>query len=110
MGGSEVSNGGFHQLFTNSTGVLLPEAIIGFRAMQLDALAGIASEAASFFGHDYPREQMPRIAALERHSVRSEPDSWNPFEECDEKFYAALGLERDEDAYTSKADLYAKHA
>ena len=31
---SEVCNGGFHQLFTNPTGVLVPEAVTGFRSMQ----------------------------------------------------------------------------
>ena len=107
---SEVCNGGFHQLVTNPTGVLLPEAIVGFRAIQLDELAEIASDACSFFGQAYPREQMSRIEALERFGALSEPDSWNPFEEADERFFAALDLEEDRDAYTSSADVYAKNS
>jgi hypothetical protein len=105
---SEVCNGGFHQLVTNPTGVLLPEAIVGFRAMQLEELAGIAAEARSFFGQDYPRDQMKRIEALERYAARSDPDNWNPFTESDDRFYAALDSDGAQDAYTSKADLYAR--
>ena len=106
---SEVSNGGFHQLFTNPTGVLLPEAIIGFRAMGLDELANIASEASSFFDQAYPRDQEPRIEALELYaSHRQDQDDWNPFEQLDDRFYAALNLESEEDSYTSKANVYAE--
>jgi hypothetical protein len=107
---SEVCNGGFHQLVTNATGVLLPEAIVGFRAIQLDEIAEIASEACSFFGQTYPREQVSRIEALERFAALSEPDSWNPFEEADDRFYAALALKEDRDAYTSSADSYAENS
>jgi hypothetical protein len=107
---SEVCNGGFHQLFTNPTGVLIPEAVTGFRSMGLVALADIASEAASFFGHSYPREQTPRIEALERYAARSgNPDDWNPFDQLDDQFYLALGLEGEQDAYTSAANAYAKN-
>src|SRR5215207_7115219 len=101
---SEVCNGGFHQLFTNLTGVLVPEAVTGFRSMALVELGDITSEAASFFGHSYPREQMPRIEALERYAARSgSPDNGNPFDHFDDRFYSALDLESEQDAYTSRA-------
>ena len=32
---SEVFNGGFHQFFSNPTGVLAPEAVSGFKAIGL---------------------------------------------------------------------------
>jgi hypothetical protein len=105
---SEVCNGGFHQLFTNPTGVLVPEAVTGFRSMGLVELADITAEAASFFSDAYPREQMPRIEALERYAASSrDPDDWNPFDRLDDQFYSALDLGGEEDAYTSKADAYA---
>ena len=104
---SEVSNGGFHQLFTNPTGVLVPEAISGFRAMGLAELADIVAEAAAFFGADYPREQMSRIEALDRYAATSgDPDDCNPFDRFDERFYDALDLKSGEDAYTRKANAY----
>ena len=105
---SEVCDGGFHQLFTNSTGVLVPEAVTGFRSMGLVQFADITAEAASFFSGTYPREQMLRIEALERYASSSgSPDDWNPFDRLDDQFYSALDFESEQDAYTSKADAYA---
>ena len=105
---SEVCNGGLHQLFTNPTGVVVPEAVAGFRAMGLAELADILSEAAAFFGPAYPREQMARIDALDRYAERTgDPDDWNPFEQLDDRSYDALDLEAEEDAYTARADAFA---
>jgi len=106
---SEVCNGGFHQLFTNPTGVLVPEAITGFCSMGLIELADIASEACSFFGQIYPRERAGRIEALERFAAHSgSPDNWNPFVQLDERFYSTLNLEEEQDRYTEKANIYAE--
>jgi hypothetical protein len=105
---SEVCSGGFHQLFTNPTGVLVPEAVSGFRSMGLVQLAEIVSEACSFFGQAYPRDQTSRIEALDRYAASSgSPDDWNPFDRFDDQFYSALDLRGEEDAYTRNADLYA---
>lgn len=105
---SEVCNGGLHQLFTNSTGVVIPEAIAGFRSMALPELAAIVTEAARFFGEPFPRDQARRIEALERYERgQTDPDDWNPFAELDERFYAALGPDDGEDAYVASADRYA---
>jgi hypothetical protein len=108
---SEVSNGGFHQLFTNPTGLLVPEAIGGFRSMGLADLADITAEASLFFGRTYPREQESRIEALEAYAAQAvDEDDWNPFEELDDRFYAALEIETGQDTYTSRADVYATGA
>ena len=105
---SEVCNGGLHQLFTNSTGVVVPEAIAGFRSMGLPELAAIVTEAARFFGDPFPRDQARRIEALERYDrAETDSDDWNPFVELDERFYAALGPDDEEDAYVAAADRYA---
>ncbi len=47
---SEVRNGGFHQFFSNTTGLLAPEALAGFRAVGLAELAEILAAAMDFFG------------------------------------------------------------
>ena len=108
---SEISNGGFHQLFTNPTGVLVPEAISGFESMGLDEVGAILREASSFFGNDYPREQGTRIQALDRYAARSRnPDAWNPFEQLDERFYSALEAEDGADVYVERANAYASAA
>ena len=105
---SEVSNGGFHQLFTNPTGLLVPEAIGGFRSMGLADLADITASACSFFAQPYPREQVSRIEALESYAARAiSEDDWNPFQDLDERFYVALELESSRDTYTTGADAYA---
>src|SRR4051794_27697626 len=52
---SEVCNGGFHQFFGNSTGVLAPEAVEGIRAMGLTVWADILAAAMQLFGTPYPR-------------------------------------------------------
>src|SRR5438105_3105405 len=51
---SEVRNGGLHQFFSNSTGVLAPEALVGFRAIGITEWADIVAEAMRFFGESYP--------------------------------------------------------
>ena len=106
---SEVCNGGFHQLFTNPTGVVVPEAISGFNSMGLVELCEIVSQASSFFGDNYPREQIVRIQALDRYAARSgNPDDWNPFETLDDQLYTALENEDEGDAYTCRANAYAE--
>ena len=105
---SEICNGGFHQLFTNPTGVLVPEAISGFDSMGLGELGAIVWEASSFFGDNYPREQAIRIQALDQYAARSRnPDDWNPFEQLDDRFYSALEPVVGIDAYVSRANAYA---
>lgn len=109
---SEVCNGGFHQLFTNPTGVLVPEAVDGFRSMGLLEMAAITSEALRFFGGTYPREQLQRIEALDSYAEGfGDADDWNPFKQLDERFYNALqaGSGKD-DAYTCAAEQYAGEA
>src|ERR1700722_15197167 len=50
---SEVCNGGLHQFFSNTTGLLAPEALEGFRAIGLTDCAEILAEAMKFFGSPY---------------------------------------------------------
>src|SRR5580704_9011076 len=54
---SEVCNGGFDQFFSNSTGVLAPEAIEGFKAIGQNLVAVIIQEACCLFGEPFPRER-----------------------------------------------------
>ena len=97
---SEVRNGGFHQFFSNSTGVLAPEAAAGFRAIGLPECADLVVEAMKHFEVPYPRKQEERAGKLE-------PDS-DPFEIIDDRFFDAMrneGFEKAADAYASKSSL-----
>lgn len=57
---SEMSNGGILQFFDNPTGVLAPEAVIGFRHMELPQLGELLENAMKVLGNIYPREQNVR--------------------------------------------------
>lgn len=99
---SEVCNGGFHQFFTNPTGVLAPEALDGFAAVGRLDLAELLRSAMSFFGPDYPRAQSVRAEALSDRTGTSRKD-WDPFFATDDKFYACLR----QHSFEESADTYA---
>ena len=61
---SELHNGGLLQLFFNSTGVLMPEAIEGFSAIGMPKLSATLTEAAALLGRKYPRDRDERWDAL----------------------------------------------
>ena len=99
---SEVCNGGFHQFFSNPTGILAPEAVEGFRAIGLDDCAAVIEEAIQFFGKGYPREQEERSEILD--SIEgSEEEEWNPFFKLDDRFYKLV----EGDRFLKAADEYA---
>jgi uncharacterized protein DUF4375 len=99
---SEVCNGGFHQFFTNSTGVVAPEAAQGFRAINMSAIAEILERAMAVFGTPYPRAQEARHQLLS--SIPGETrGEWDPFIALDDAFYEAKGG----DVLYDAADAYA---
>src|SRR5690606_38992919 len=65
---SEVRNGGFDQFFANSTGVLAPEAELGFKAIGMPNAAAVIAEQMAWFGPVYPREREDRERKLEKGS------------------------------------------
>lgn len=62
---SEIMNGGLGQFFSNSTGVLAPETVEGFKKLGMPKCASILSEAMKFFGENYPRERAIRNSVLD---------------------------------------------
>jgi len=82
---SEVSNGGFHQFFFNSTGMLGPEAVDGFRLLGLPELAARVLDAFRFAGLEpYVRAREERCELLPDYDDRS--SEWYAL---NEKFYEA---------------------
>jgi Domain of unknown function (DUF4375) len=61
---AEVHNGGLLQLFWNETGVLVPEAIEGFKVIEMGRTAAILTRAALLLGSAYPRDRNDRWDAL----------------------------------------------
>ncbi len=101
---SEVCNGGLHQFFANSTGVLAPESLEGFRAIGLKKLAAILAEAMQFFGPRYPRDREERSRLLPRADGRKRRE-WDPFFRLDKRFFKWLDADRD--GWKHAANAYA---
>jgi hypothetical protein len=100
---SEVCNGGFHQFYSNPTGVLAPEAVRGFEALGLLEAAGVVAKTMEYFSQPYPREQQDRLASLV--VVPGAPRrEWDPFYERDLEFYEAIDSEHN--GYERSADIY----
>lgn len=106
---SEVCNGGFHQFFINPTGILAPEAVLGYVAIGLNDCAELIKEAISFFGELYPREREKRQEIL--YSIPGETrEEYDPFYKLDEQFYKCTGTNSMDSEYRFEmmADEYAR--
>ncbi len=100
---SEVRNGGFHQFFSNTTGLLAPEALDGFLAIGAVEWAEILTEAMKHFGTPYPRARDDREVFLPMRQRRVS-DGWDPFHQLDEHFYEWA------DNWDDAANAYAEKA
>jgi Domain of unknown function (DUF4375) len=98
---SEICNGGFHQFFGNSSGVLAPEAVEGFREIGQAQVAALIEKAMSLFGSVYPRDRKERQARLTG-GVESSLDA------LDETFYSLI--DSDGGGFAAAADRYAAAA
>jgi Domain of unknown function (DUF4375) len=96
---SEIYNGGFNQFFANSTGVLAPEAVRGFRAIGQVQTAAVVQRAMERFGRVYPRGRDERFAVAESVEEFS-------FDDLDEEFYRYL--ESEQGGFENAADSYAE--
>jgi hypothetical protein len=52
----EIGNGGFTQFFWNSSGIVAPEAVRGFRMLGMPRSADIVERAMLHLGHPFPRD------------------------------------------------------
>ena len=86
---SEVCNGGFHQFFSNPTGVLAPEAHKSFLVLDLRDAAALIDQAIRFFGDKYPREQDVRCAMLDTIPGKRR-EEYDPFFTLDSLYYKLL--------------------
>lgn len=95
---SEVCNGGFHQFFHNSTGVLAPEAVHGFRAIGQWKVAEVVQASMDLLGSPYPRDRRMRALVLAGFTTRK-------FQAFDRQFYSLIGTESG--GFEQAADQYA---
>lgn len=64
---SEVWNGGIEQFFSNSTGVLAPEAVTGFNKLGMPKAAEALAQGMAWFGSPYPRQRDVRTIKLDNY-------------------------------------------
>jgi len=105
---SEVNNGGFSQFFSNSTGVLAPEAVQAFRAIGMPQVADAIQRAMALFGPNYPRDRGKREDALEAHWEAGGEHADDPFETVDKLFFSLIDSENG--GFESSADCFAAAA
>jgi hypothetical protein len=105
---AEVCNGGFHQFFFNSTGVLAPESVAAFTKIGLPELGELVSAAMDKLGVPYPRDREQRQTALESLGLDGEDDEFDSFSSMDAKFYDLIASEGG--GWETAADRYAETA
>ncbi|MFN0197341.1 MAG: DUF4375 domain-containing protein [Planctomycetaceae bacterium] len=101
---SEVFNGGLYQFFFNTTGLLAPDALDGFRGIGLQEWSEVLDEAMRYFGTPYPRERKLRLVKLPEARSRNRED-WDPFLALDERFNK--WADEEHDRWELAADSYA---
>lgn len=105
---AEVNNGGFFQLFWNSTGILAPTAVKGLIALKLPQLAALVDQAVSWFGPRFPMGWEERRATLSPLAASSASrEIWDPFIQLDSHFYSLQ--ETEGGGLDAAMDLYASH-
>ena len=82
---AEVLNGGLEQFFLNDTGVLAPEAVQAFYALNAPKLAQSLEKSMSIFGSEYPRNKELRQSVLTS-VLASCTDPEQLFDALDEEF------------------------
>jgi hypothetical protein len=83
---SEVHNGGFLQLFWNSTGIIVPDAIEAYKTIGMPILASLLEQAVQPLGLPYPIEREDRLDALLQASGLNEAELAAIFKTAD-NFY-----------------------
>ncbi len=104
-GKADIDNGGFHQFFSNGTGVVAPEMIEWFERAGLTETASIVKEATAVFGKVFPRSQKLRRKFLASFHGETRAD-WDPFLKLDARFYASLPYNKE--VFDAAADRWLR--
>ncbi len=105
---SEVRNGGLHQFYLNPTGIVAPEAVIGFAKIRMDKTSRLLERSMLFFNKPYPRSRVKRTELLDAFAIHSGSEfrrEADPFFMLDEIFMDLL--ETEFSGFQVAASLYA---
>ena len=104
---SEVRNGGFLQFFSNSTGVLAPEAMEAFAVLGMPKTARLLQAAMAVLGPVYPRCRDDREGVIESVFSSLDDEDRYPFDSFDEEFFDLIKAEGG--GFEAAADRYASN-
>jgi hypothetical protein len=86
---AEVGNGGHHQFYFNSSGIVWKDALLGCKALGLDDVAEIIAESASRMGGEPSLDRATRQRQLDKHQPKF-GDLDSRLYEFDNKIYEAM--------------------
>jgi hypothetical protein len=95
---SEICNGGFKQHFSNSTGILSPEAEQGFQLIGMHQTAHILMTAMETLGDPFPRERERRQEILKNVALQALRD-------LDKQFFQQI--ETENGGFLAASDAFA---
>ncbi len=101
----ETGNGGLSQFFQNSTGIVAPEAVRGFRAIGQTSTADVLERAMRRFGRVYPRDRQERQALM---VTSDDPNVYvadASFDALDEQMWATV--DEESGGFEAAADRFA---
>ncbi|WP_024469588.1 DMP19 family protein [Treponema pedis] len=85
---AEVDNGGHHQFFSNSTGIVWKDALEGFKLFGIDDLYNNLLEVVEFFGGSISFDREQRCDMLSEAEEKDEKAFYDFLDTHDEFFYA----------------------
>ncbi|WP_024466440.1 DMP19 family protein [Treponema pedis] len=85
---AEVDNGGHHQFFSNSTGIVWKDALEGFKLFGIDDLYNNLLEVVEFFGGSISFDRDQRCDILSETEEKDEKAFYDFLDTHDEFFYA----------------------
>ena len=94
---SEICNGGFNQLFGNSSGVLSQEAMKGFQLIGMNKTADLVTAAMEALGSPFPRDRKER-----QQKLRGVPKDL--LNQLDRKFFEEM--EKENGGYLASSEAF----
>jgi hypothetical protein len=96
---TEICNGGFKQLFSNSTGVLSQEAVEGFQLIGMNRTAALIVAATEALGTPFPRDRNER-----RQKLKGVPKDF--LNQLDKKFFEEI--EKENGGFLASSDAFVE--
>ena len=90
---AEVNNGGHHQFFYNSTGIVWEDALAGLRLFKMDELADNLQSVINYFGGSIPFDRAERWYLLQQ--SENNPEFFEFLDEKDDVVYTYDGIFED---------------